>query len=171
MERLKNMTEAKYLKHHVIGCILSDKSQFVKLIQGDMLMIPVLIQVALWIWFLGCTITYRVKNYILVEGMGIKSAEFIMLCFYSIGLISYHLFQPVGKWILLTVLVLWFAIQFLGHWYYTIFGASEKKIAGYNECFERTLRIFPMSEKRLVPDLYHIILHILIVVNIFLCLM
>ena len=25
MERLKNMTEAKYLKHHVIGCILSDK--------------------------------------------------------------------------------------------------------------------------------------------------
>ena len=24
------MTEAKYLKHHVIGCILSDKSQFVE---------------------------------------------------------------------------------------------------------------------------------------------
>ena len=30
-------------------------------------------------WFFGCIITYKVGNRILVEGMGIKSAEFIML--------------------------------------------------------------------------------------------
>jgi hypothetical protein len=101
--------------------------------------------------------------------MGIKSAEFVAICLYSIGLFSYYFLWPIGKWILLGILVLWLIVQFFCHWYFTIFGASEKKIKGYNECFKDTIRIFPMSEQRLVPDLYHIILHILILVNIVLC--
>lgn len=132
-------------------------------------MVVILMQAVLWIWFLGCTITYRIGKYLLVDGMGIKSAEFIMLCLYSIGLVSYHIFLSAGKWILLTILLLWFIVQFLCHWYYTIFGASEKKLRGYNECFRDTIRIFPMSEVRLVPDLYHIILHLLILANIICC--
>jgi hypothetical protein len=132
--------------------------------------ITILIQVALWAWFLGCVTTYRIGKVLLVEGVGIKSAEFFMLCLFSFGLVSYHLFQSVGKWILLTILVLWFIVQFLCHWYYTIFGASETKLKGYNDCFRDTIRLFPMSEKRLVPDLYHIILHVLIVFNIIFCL-
>lgn len=36
-------------------------------------------------WFFGCIITYKVGNRILVEGMGIKSAEFIMLVLYGAG--------------------------------------------------------------------------------------
>lgn len=134
------------------------------------MVIVILIQMTLWIWFFGCTTTYRVGKHLLVEGMGMKSAEFIVLCLYSIGLVSYHFFQTAGKWILLSILALWFIVQFLCHWYYTIFGANEKKIKGYNECFRNTIRIFPMSEKRLVPDLYHIILHILILANIVFCL-
>ena len=133
-------------------------------------MITILIQVALWVWFFGCVTTYRIGKVLLVEGIGIKSAEFFMLCLFSFGLVSYHLFQPVGKWILLIILVLWFIVQFLCHWYYTIFGASETKLQGYNDCFRDTIRLFPMSEKRLVPDLYHIILHVLIVFNIIFCL-
>lgn len=132
-------------------------------------MVVILTQAVLWIWFLGCTTTYRIGKHLLVDGMGIKSAEFIMLCLYSIGLVSYHIFLSAGKWILLTILLLWFIVQFLCHWYYTIFGASEKKLRGYNECFRDTIRIFPMSEVRLVPDLYHIILHILILANIIFC--
>lgn len=132
-------------------------------------MITISIQIVLWIWFLGCITTYRIGKYLLVEGMGIKSAEFIMLCLYSIGLFSYYVFQPVGKWILLAILVFWFVVQFFCHWYYTIFGASEKKLKGYNDCFKDTVHIFPMSEKWLVPDLYHMILHILILVNIIFC--
>ena len=133
-------------------------------------MITILIQVALWVWFFVCVTTYRIGKVLLVEGMGIKSAEFFMLCLFSFGLVSYHLFQPVGKWILLIILVLWFIVQFVCHWYYTIFGASETKLQGYNDCFRDTIRLFPMSEKRLVPDLYHIILHVLIVFNIIFCL-
>lgn len=134
------------------------------------MIIALIAQLTLWIWFLGCTITYRIGNKLLVEGEGLKSPEFFMLCLYSLGLIVFHCFQPVGKWILLGILALWFILQFMCHWYYTIFGASERKLQGYNDCFRDTVRIFPMRDKRLIPDLYHIVLHILILINIVLCL-
>lgn len=130
----------------------------------------ILLQAALWIWFLGCTTTYRLGKYTLVEGMGIKSAEFATLCLYSIGLLLYYLLPPAGKWILLGMLILWFVVEFFCHWYFTIFGATERKLKGYNDCFRNTIRIFPMSETRLVPDFYHIVQHTLILLNIIVCL-
>ena len=134
------------------------------------MIITILIQAALWIWFLGCTTTYRIGKHLLVEGMGVKSAEFAVLCLYSLALAAFQCLQPAGKWILLGILLLWFAVQFMCHWYFTIFGASERKLKGYNECFRDAVRIFPMSDKRLVPDLYHIVLHLLILLNIIVCL-
>ena len=133
-------------------------------------MAVILLQAALWIWFLGCTTTYRIGKQLLVEGMGVKSAEFAVLCLYSLGLAAFHCFQPAGRWILLGILLLWFAVQFMCHWYFTIFGASERKLQGYNDCFRDAVRIFPMSDKRLIPDLYHIVLHLLILANIICCL-
>ena len=129
----------------------------------------VVFQIVLWIWFFGCIITYRFGRWVLVEGMGIRSAEFIMLCLYSIGLLLRFLFPPIGRWALLAVLLFWLVVQFFCHWYYTVFGASERKLTGYNECFKNTVRLFPMSEKRLVPDLYHIFLHVFILINIIFC--
>lgn len=128
------------------------------------------IQAALWIWFFGCITTYRIGKCLLVEGMGIRSAEFVMLCLFSAGLLSYHFVPLAGKWILLAVLLFWLVVQFFCHWYYTIFGVSERKLQGYNDCFRDTIRLFPMSDKRLVPDLYHIVLHILILANVVICL-
>ena len=132
-------------------------------------MITILFQAALWIWFLGCTVTYRIGKVLLVEGMGVKSAEFAVLCLYSAGLAAFHCLQPAGKWILAGILLLWLAVQFMCHWYFTLFGASERKLKGYNESFRGTVRIFPMSDQRLIPDMYHIVLHILILVNIVCC--
>lgn len=134
------------------------------------MIITILFQAALWIWFLGCTTTYRIGKQLLVEGMGVKSAEFAVLCLYSLGLAAFHCFQPAGRWILLGILLLWFAVQFMCHWYFTIFGASERKLQGYNDCFRDAVRIFPMSDQRLIPDLYHIVLHLLILANIICCL-
>ena len=134
------------------------------------MIITILFQAALWIWFLGCTTTYRIGKQLLVEGMGVKNAEFAVLCLYSLGLAAFHCFQPAGRWILLGILLLWFAVQFMCHWYFTIFGASERKLQGYNDCFRDAVRIFPMSDKRLIPDLYHIVLHLLILANIICCL-
>ena len=127
-------------------------------------------QAALWVWFLGCTTTWRVGGRLLVEGMGVRSAEFGMLCAYTLGCLAFHFFPPAGKWILSALLTLWAAVQFFCHWYYTLFGASAEKLKGYNECFRGTVRIFPESETRLIPDFYHIVLHILILVNIVFCL-
>jgi len=126
----------------------------------------IIAQLLLVVWFFGCIKTYKIKNRKLVDGMGIKSAEFGMFCFYTVGIILYHLFNVVGKWFLLVVLVAWNVIQFFCHWYYTIFGASPKKLAGYNSCFKDTVRIIPMSETRLIPDFYHIVLHTLLVINL-----
>ena len=132
--------------------------------------VTILFQAALWLWFLGCVTTWRFGKILLVEGMGVKSAEFAMLCLYTAGLFTFYFLRPAGKWILPGVLLLWLIVQFFCHWYYTIFGASEKKIRGYNECFRGAVRLFPESETRLVPDLYHIVLHLLIVLNVILCL-
>ena len=131
-----------------------------------MLTVVIIFQALLWIWFLGATTTYRFGRVFLVEGMGVKSAEFCVLCLYSLGVALFHVYLPVGRWFLLGILLLWAAVQFRCHWYFTIFGASERKLQGYNDCFKGTVRIFPMSESRLVPDLYHILLHVLIVGNI-----
>ena len=134
------------------------------------MVVTILLQATLWLWFLGCTTTYRLGKHTLVEGMGLKSAEFATLCLYSVGLILYYALRPAGKWILLAVLGLWFVVEFFCHWFYTIFGVSERKLKGYNECFRNTVRVFPMSETRLVPDLYHIVQHMLILLNIIVCL-
>lgn len=131
--------------------------------------LTIVFQAALWIWFLGCVTTYRIGGRLLVEGEGVKSAEFVMLCLYSLGLAAFYCIKPAGRWMLFGVLAFWFAVQFRFHWYYTIFGAGENKLKGYNECFSGTLRLFPASEKRLIPDLYHIVLHALILINALLC--
>ena len=133
------------------------------------MLLHVIFQSVLWIWFFGCIVTYRFGPVLLVEGMGLKSAEFGMLCMYSLGIAAFWLWPGPGKWILFAVLCLWFTVQFLCHWRYTIFGASEKKLRGYNECVRGTVRLFPVSETRLIPDLYHIILHVLILANCVLC--
>ena len=130
------------------------------------MVLRIILQAALWIWFLGCTFTYRIGKQVLVEGVGFKSVEFRMLCAYTLALILFYACRPVGKGFLFALLLLWIAVQFRCHWYYTIFGASEQKLKGYYSAFRDTVRIFPASDTRLVPDLYHIVLHILIVLNI-----
>ncbi len=127
-----------------------------------------LFEVLLWIWFLGCTITWKIGKYTLVDGMGVRSTEFFMLVLYTISVILSVLFHDFGKIVVLFVLSFWLIVQFFCHWYFTIFGASDKKIKGYNECFKNTIRIFPQSSRRIIPDLYHIVLHILIALNILL---
>lgn len=37
------------------------------------------------------------------------------------------LFEPVGRWFLTVVLLLWAAVQFFCHEYFTLFGASENR--------------------------------------------
>lgn len=126
----------------------------------------IVVSLFLWLWFLGCTTTWKLGKVLLVEGMGVKSIEFLALILFTLSLGSFILFEAVGKWILLAWLSLWLVEQFFCHWYFTIFGASERKLRGYNECFKGTVKLFPASEKRLIPDLYHTVLHLLIIIDL-----
>ena len=98
-----------------------------------MKIITLLAQLLLLGWFFGCIVTYKIGKRILVDGMGIKSAEFIMFVLYGAGLLLFWLYPAVGQWYLLAVLLFWFIIQFFCHWYYTIFGASETRAAGIQQ--------------------------------------
>lgn len=129
-----------------------------------------IVQTVLWFWALGCVTTYRIRGRLLAEGRGLKSAEFVTLCLYSAALVCFYRIPTAGKWILLIVLAAWFVLQFFRHWYYTVFGADRRKLRGYNDRFRNTIRLFPASETRLVPDLYHIVLHLLILLNLVCCL-
>ena len=129
------------------------------------------VSLLLWVWFLGCTTTWRFGKVLLVEGMGIKSIEFAALVMFTAGIITYLVWEPVGKWMLLVMLSLWLVEQFFCHEYFTIFGTSAKKLKGYNKCFEGTVKLFPVSETRLIPDFYHIILHVFIALDLVLVVM
>ena len=52
---------------------------------------------------------------------------------------------------------MWFIAQLLSHWYFTIFGPSVGKI----NYFANTIKLINSADIY-IPDLYHIILHILI---------
>lgn len=64
-----------------------------------------ILQVILWAWFFGCICTYCIGGRLLVEGMGIKSAEFFMLCLYTAGVLLFWLLPAVGRWALPAVLL------------------------------------------------------------------
>lgn len=126
----------------------------------------IVVSCLLWLWFLGCTFTWKFGKVLLVEGMGLKSLEFVALVLFTLGIASFLLWEPIGKWVLLVELALWLVEQFFCHEYFTIFGSSSRKLKGYNECFEGTVKLFPVSETRLIPDLYHIVLHLLILADL-----
>ena len=126
----------------------------------------IVVSCLLWLWFLGCTFTWKFGKVLLVEGMGLKSIEFAALVLFTLGIGSFLLWEPIGKWVLFVELALWLTEQFFCHEYFTIFGSSSKKMRGYNECFDGTVKLFPVSETHLIPDLYHIVLHLLILADL-----
>ena len=128
--------------------------------------IAYIFEIVLLIWFFGCIVTYRLGNVLLVEGMGIKSAEFGMLVVYAASILLRAVLPQVGNWFVLSVLAFWLVVQYFCHWHFTIFGATPEKIRGYNQCFEGSLCIVPRRADRLIPDFYHIVLHVLIVLNL-----
>ncbi|QOR36590.1 hypothetical protein IMX26_07215 [Clostridium sp. 'deep sea'] len=118
---------------------------------------------SLLFWFTLDITGFSLGNFTLVESPGIKSIDFIWWLFFIMFSILYLLKKRIGKYILSIFLVIWTAIQYTSHWHYTIFGVSERKLSSYNSYFRNTYHIIPASTNILIPDLYHIILHVLII--------
>lgn len=117
----------------------------------------------LLVWFFFDMFGLSIGKFVLVEGAwkGIDGIWYLIF----IGLfLLFCIREKYGKYPLSIFLFLWIFMQFSSHWYFTIFGATEAKLAGYNQFFANTWHIIPASDVRLIPDFYHIVLHLIILV-------
>lgn len=112
-------------------------------------------------WFFLDMFGFKIANIVLVESAW-KDIDGIWYLIYLAMFILFLVKEKYGKYPLTIFLILWLLIQFSSHWYYTIFGATTQKIADYNTFFKNTYHIISPSNSIIIPDLYHIVLHILI---------
>lgn len=117
----------------------------------------------LLLWFTLDITGFSLGKFCLVESPGILSIDTAWWMIFVICSILFFLKEKQGKYVLPVFLTAWTIIQYTSHWNYTIFGATERKLKGYNEYFANTYHVIPPSNRILIPDLYHIILHILII--------
>ncbi|MDO5154760.1 MAG: hypothetical protein Q4D51_02240 [Eubacteriales bacterium] len=116
----------------------------------------------LLLWFSLDMFGVKLGEKYLVEG-AFKDDGLFML----ISVITFILFvvtKKIGKYFHLIWLSMWLVVQFLSHEWYTIFGNGfmgdvDVKI----NCFKDCIKIVSV-QGRYVPDAYHTILHILLVV-------
>jgi hypothetical protein len=109
---------------------------------------------------------FSVGDIILVEAAW-NSIDGVWWLIFLLFSILFIIKDKTGKYMLFLFVFLWSIIQFYSHWYYTLFGATEEKIFSYNNFFKETYHIIPSSKTILIPDFYHIILHILILATLF----
>lgn len=124
----------------------------------------IIINVLLLIWYFLSMVGLKISSKYLVE-RAFKD-EWMFMLIPTLTLLLFVFWEKVGKHIHLIWLAMWFVTQFLSHEWYTIFGSgfmgdTDKKINYFQECIQLV-----HCEGRYVPDLYHIILHILIILSI-----
>lgn len=59
---------------------------------------------------------------------------------------------------------LWGFLQWNAHWRFLFFQTKLSKIESYYKHFKGTLRIIPELENQIILDLFHIVLHLLILI-------
>ena len=119
----------------------------------------------LMFWFFFDMIGLKIGNIVLVEQAW--KEDFIFFFIYILAFTLFLVKDKYGKYFLTIWLSLWLIVQFSSHWYYTIFGVTERKLTSYNQFYSNTYHIVPTSNSMLVPDLYHILLHIFILFALF----
>jgi len=83
----------------------------------------------------------------------------IFMVIFVVALLLFLFKEKIGKYILVGWQSMWLIAQFISHEYYTILGGGEAKM----RYFSGSVKLLS-SENRYVPDLYHIVLHIFIVI-------
>lgn len=116
---------------------------------------PILANVALLIWFFLDMTGLNINGRILVTRSYKEDGIFFMI--FLTLLILFIFKDRFWKYFLTAWLLMWFIAQLLSHWYFTIFGPSVGKI----NYFANTIKLINSADIY-IPDLYHIILHILI---------
>ena len=123
---------------------------------------PIMANIVLLTWYFLSMFGVKIGNKYLVEGA--FKEDWLFMLIPTITFLIYLFTSRVGKYIHLVWLFMWFITQFLSHEWYTIFdsgfmGDTQNEIEYFKNCIQ-----IVNSSERYVPDLYHIILHIFIVI-------
>jgi len=118
--------------------------------------------IVLLLWYFLAMIGVDFGNKYLVTSS--YKEEWFFIVIPLVILIVFIFKEQVGKYLLLIWNSMWLITQFLSHEWYTVFrsgfmGSTEGKI----EYFKDAIKIFT-SETVYIPDVYHIILHVLIII-------
>mgnify|MGYP000995013477 CR=1 FL=1 len=117
------------------------------------------INLVLLLWIFLDMVGLKINGHVLVSQSYQEDGLFFII--FLIIFILYVFYEKIGKYLLTGWLFLWFSTQFYFHWFYTIFGPSEGKI----NYFADTIKLIS-SQTIYIPDLYHIILHALILISL-----
>ena len=120
----------------------------------------IITQALLLLWFfLDMTGVYFSNSYLVTRSYKDDGLFFLI---YLVVMILFIFKEKIGKWAVGVWTSLWFIIQFLCHEWYTIFskgvmGSLEDKIKYFSGAIK-----WIEIDGRYIPDVYHTILHILI---------
>lgn len=117
-------------------------------------------QILLLFWFFLDMTGVHFGNYNLVTRSYKEDGIFFLI--YLAVMILFIFAEKVGKWAVAVWASAWFVIQFLCHEWYTIFGKGIMgSLEGKIKFFSGTIKWLEI-DGRYIPDVYHTILHILI---------
>ncbi|MBQ8297289.1 MAG: hypothetical protein IJX77_05850 [Ruminococcus sp.] len=120
----------------------------------------IIAQMLLLIWFFLDMIGVYFGDKCLVTRSYNEDGIFFLI--YLAAVILFIAKEKIGKWLVIGWMTMWFIIQFLCHEWYTIFNAGcMGTLEGKIEYFSGTIHWLQV-EGRYIPDVYHTILHILI---------
>ncbi len=120
----------------------------------------IVVQIVLLLWFfLDMTGLYFGDKCLVTRSYKEDGIFFIV---YLITIIVFLIKENIGKWLVIGWTSMWLVIQFMCHEWYTIFGSGFMgTLEGKIEYFSGTIQWFQI-EGKYIPDVYHTILHILI---------
>ncbi len=124
--------------------------------------IMIIFNLLLFLWFFLDMTGLSIFGNTLVSRSYKEDGIFFLI--YLVLLLGFLINEKIGLYILTLWLFLWFMTQFLSHWYFTIFGPWEKK----RQYFSETIKLFQTKEVY-IPDIYHIVLHVLILLALIGC--
>ena len=122
----------------------------------------IIVNIILLLWYFLSMIGLKIGDKYLVTGT--FEEEWLFMLIPTITFVLMLVTKNVGRNIHLIWLAGWFVTQFLSYEWYTLFGRGfmgemDKKIAYFSECIQLI-----NVDGRYVPDVYHIVLHILIII-------
>lgn len=120
----------------------------------------IVVQIALLFWFfLDMTGVYFGDKCLVTRSYKEDGLFFLI---YLVAVVLFLTKEKIGKWLVIGWTSMWFTIQFMCHEWYTIFNSGFMgPLGGKIAYFSGTIQWLKI-EGKYIPDVYHTILHILI---------